>query len=293
LLILLALAGGLVLGGMIYLVIAGKINLPSSSSPSVSKTALSKYPGETLTAFQAALITEKAPTDQSASPPAGSHMPSGSMGQNWIQVQSFPAPGNAPTGIVRVGDTLWVTVPCENRIFRLDLEGNLISELGMPEPGCGPGEVGLAWDGTSLWGSWWEEVVQIDPDTGQIISKFSADLDGRSLSWDGSFLWVADREGNLSVYDLNGQRQRHLAVPVFGVLSGITWANGELWVLDEFGTLTRFDQDLLEIDSFSLSAECGISSFHQQMALGLYWDGASLWVADAINDRIYQCTPGN
>jgi hypothetical protein len=301
LLILLALASGLVLGGMIFLVIVGKINLPFLSTPSVTTMVLSKYPGETLTPLRAALVTEKTQTDNpaaspsaiGASSPAGSQMPAGPIGQNWIQVQSFPAPGNSPTGIVRVGDTLWVTVPCDNSIYRLDLEGNFISEIEMPEPGCGPGEVGLAWDGTSLWGTWWEDVIQINPDTGLTISKFSADLDGRSIAWDGSSLWVADREGNLSVYDLNGQRQRHLAVPVFGVLSGITWANGELWVLDEFGTLTRFDQDLLMIDSFSLSAECGISSFHQQMALGLFWDGASLWVADAVNDRIYECAPSN
>ena len=219
-------------------------------------------------------------------------MPAVPIGQNWVQVQSFPAPGNAPTGIVRVDDTLWVAVPCDNRLFRLDLEGNLISEFEMPEPGCGPGDVGLVWDGTSMWGTWWKDVIQIDPKTGLIISKFSADLDGNSLAWDGKSLWVADSGGSLSVYDLNGKRQRRLAVPTL-MLSGITWANGELWILDEWGLLTRFDQDLLKLDSFSLSDECGISSSALQMTFGLYWDGSSLWVADAVHDRIYQCAPGN
>lgn len=212
------------------------------------------------------------------------------VGSSWKQIQSFPAPGNAATGIVRVGDTLWVTVPCDNHIFHLDLKGNIISELDMPEPGCGPGEVGLAWDGSSLWGTWGEQAIQIDPDTGRIISKFSADLEGSSLAWDGSSLWMANHAGTLSVYQPNGTRQRRLAIP--GFITGITWADGELWELDEWGALTRFDQDLLEVDSFSLSNGCGISSFHRQMAFGLFWDEASLWVADAVNDRIYQCAPG-
>jgi len=103
---------------------------------------------------------------------------------------------------------------------------------------------------------------------------------------------LADSGGSLSVYDVKGNRQRHLAVPTL-MLSGITWAKNELWILDEWGLLTRFDQDLLMVDSFSLSNECGISSYHMQMMFGLFWDGSSLWVADPVNDRIYQCAPAN
>jgi hypothetical protein len=173
------------------------------------------------------------------------------------------------------------------------MEGNLVTELEMPKPGCGPRDVGLAWDGTSLWGTWWNEVVQIDPNNGYALSDFHADLEGCSIAWDGSSLWVVDRAGNLSAYGLNGQRLRRLAIPVFGVVSAITWVNGELWMLDEFGKVTRFDGDFLEVGSFSLSSACGISSFHQQESFGLYWDGVNLWVADAVNDRIYQCAPGD
>jgi len=47
------------------------------------------------------------------------------------------------------------------------------------------------------------------------------------------------------------------------------------------------------VGSFSLSSACGISSFHEQKSFGLYWDGVNLWVADAVNNRIYQCAPGD
>ena len=301
LLILLIGAVGLVLGVVIYLAAGGKINCLSSPTPAVATTALSKYPGETLAAIQAALENEQAQADRrvtspsapDVSSPPGSQTPTVTIGHDWIKVNSFPAPGNAPTGLVRIDDILWIIVPCDNRIYQLDLDGTFVKELEMPKPGCsGSGGIGLTWDGTSLWGNWGKEVVQIDPDTGLAISEFSSNLDGRSIAWDGSNLWVASDTGSLSVYDQKGELKEHRAIPVL-MLSGITWANGELWELDEWGTLTRFDQDLLEIESFSLSAECGISSFHQQMAFGLFWDGTSLWVADAVNDRIYQCAPGN
>jgi hypothetical protein len=159
----------------------------------------------------------------------------------------------------------------------------------MPQPGCGPRDVGLAWDGTSLWGIWWSKVIQIDPNTGQALSEFEVDLEGRSIAWDATSLWVVDLTGNLSAYDRNGQRARRLAIPVFGVVSAITWVNGELWMLDGFGKVTRFNDDFLEVGVFSLALPCGISSFHGHKTFGLYWDGDSLWVADAIKNRIFQC----
>jgi streptogramin lyase len=237
------------------------------------------------------------PTGAPASPttpsvPMETFTPSGRTWQKWIQVRSFPAPGSEPTGIVRAGDSLWVNVPCSNRIYRLDLEGNILSELGMPEPGCGPRDVGLAWDGTSLWGTWWNKVVQIDPETGKALSEFNADLESCGIAWDGSSLWLVDRQGNLSVYDLKGQRLRRVAIPVYGVVTSIVWVDGELWMLNEFGDVTRFGKDLLNVEVFSLSSECGISSFHQQKSFGMYWDEMNLWVADAVNNRIYQCSPG-
>jgi hypothetical protein len=46
------------------------------------------------------------------------------------------------------------------------------------------------------------------------------------------------------------------------------------------------------LETFSLEVACGISSLHESKTFGLYWDGESLWVADAVMNRIFQCTPG-
>lgn len=209
---------------------------------------------------------------------------------DWLLLRTFPAPGSDASGIVRVADSLWVAVPCDDRIYRLDLEGNIIDEIDMPEPGCGPREVGLAWDGESLWGAWWSRVVQLDPNTGQTLAEFEVDMDVRGIAWDGSALWMMDMKGNLVRYDRAGHRLRRLAIPVSSP-SGLAWVEGELWVVDVFGKLTRFDSEFAQLGLFSLSEECGVSSFLGASLLALYWDGESLWLADSHQERILQCEP--
>jgi hypothetical protein len=287
----------------ISLLKGGGFKIPARTSTRVATSVPSQVStatrpilqGSLTTAGAATLEIQTTPFISTAVPssPAEASTPTGQGWQNWTQVQSFAAPGAGPTGIVRIADRLWVNIPCSNRIYGLDLQGTVVDELEMPKPGCGPRDIGLAWDGTSLWGNWWEQVIQIDPGSGRALSSFTADMEGSSLTWDGSSLWVVDRQGNLSTYDPKGQRKRRLAIPVFGVVSGITWVGGELWMLDEFGNVTRFDRDMNKVDAFSLSAGCGISSFHQQQSFGLYWDGSNLWVADSVNNRIYQCVPGS
>ena len=262
---------------------------PAAASQASTQPAV---PGTTAPAEGGPMVSTFAATsDLMHSPSVKTLAPATRTWQDWTQARSFPSPGSGPTGIVRSGDTLWVNIPCSNRIFRLDLEGNPVGELEMPKPGCGPGDVGLAWDGTSLWGIWGSTVVQMDPNNAQALSEFEADMEGCSLAWDGSSLWVVDRAGNLSAYDRNGRRLRRLAIPVFGVVSGIAWVDGELWMLNEFGDVTRFDEDFLEVGSFSLASTCRVSSFHMQRSFGLHWDGEGLWVADATQNHIFQCTP--
>jgi len=207
-------------------------------------------------------------------------------GQEWKSVRSFPSPGADPSGIVRVADILWVAVPCDDKVYGLNLEGGIEAEIEMPKPGCGPHEVGLAWDGKSLWGAWWDTVIQFDPDTGQALAEFEVDLDVVAITWDGSTLWMIDDDGNLAQYDRSGQRLRRLAVAVEGPPTSLTWVGRELWVADLYGELTRFDREFTKIGVLILS-QCTAGTFPYN--LHIYWDGESLWVADAGQYRILQC----
>lgn len=296
LIVLLLIIGGLGDGGSLLSFLKGE---QETSTPTISAyqtaTALVAVAQDTtdtpLVITPTSLSSTTIPTETQSTLVETSAPTSGKW-SNWTQVQSFPAPGNEPTGIVRIGDHLWVSVPCSDRIYRLNLDGNIVAELEMPKSGCGPRNVGLIWDGTSIWGTWWDTVVQIDPDTGQTLTELEVDLDARSLAWDGSLLWVVDLMGNLSAYDRDGHRMWRLGVPLFGTVSAITWVNGEFWMLNGFGDVTRFDSDFLELETFSLEVACGASSFHKGTSFGLYWDGESLWVADSVKNRIFQCRPG-
>jgi hypothetical protein len=286
---------GIASGGVgVYLAARGGWGSPSGSpSPTASVTAPAPTVNSDPTTISTAQETVPVfptirPSETSA---ADTPTASGNRWEHWTQVQNFPSPGTEPTGIVRVGDFLWVMIPCSNRTYKLDLTGTLVSEIPIPKPGCGPRNIGLAWDGTSLWAPWWNTVVRFDPQTGMALSEFNADIEGRSIAWDGSSLWISDWLGNISVYDPEGNRLRRLALSVYGGITALAWVEGELWSLNEFGAVTRFDADIIERGEFSISAECGISSFHEQKTYGMYWEGENLWVADAVENRIYQCAP--
>jgi len=208
----------------------------------------------------------------------------------WTVTRSFPSPGSGPTGVVRIGDTVWVIVPGNSRLYRLDLEGNIVAEFYISanqEVGAG-----LTWDGESLWWATWNRVTQFDPATGTELTQFEAEEDiVEGVAWDGTGLWLVDSEGNLVQYDRAGQRLRRLSIPVDASgATGLVWVEGETWVEDLLGRVERFDSDFNMLGSFNLSQCIGGGPFY---SLALYWDGESLWLADPNGNRIYQCTSGD
>jgi len=208
------------------------------------------------------------------------------VGQEWVNLRSFPSPAAGPSGIVRVADSLWAIVSRDRRLYRLNLEGDILAETNFSAP-CD----NVAWDGESLWCTSAGRVQQIDPTSGQELTEFETDMGGiQGISWDGSTLWIIDWHGNLARYDRAGQQLRRLAVAVYGWPIELTWVAAELWVVDVHGTLTRFDSEFEEIGSFSLS-QCGAGPFPYDLAL--YWDGEALWLADSNQNRILQCAPAD
>ncbi len=210
----------------------------------------------------------------------------------WTVTRSFPSPGSGPTGVVRIGDALWVIVPGNGRLYQLDLDGNIIGELGIGGSGL-MGNTGLTWDGKSLWWVVWSAVVQFDPANGTKSTRFEVHMDFvEGIVWDGTGLWIVDRAGNLVQYDRAGQRLRSLGIPLSAGYSvtGLAWVDGEIWVEDQWGkVVNRLDSKFSLVGSFNLSQCIGGA---QATSLALFWDGGSLWLADADGNRIYQCTPG-
>ena len=208
----------------------------------------------------------------------------------WVILRSIPAPRSGPTGLVRVGDNIWVSIPGEGRLYRLDIEGNLVAELDLPTDCPYACKGGLAWDGNHLWFAIGKSVYQLDPLSGQELDTFEVDLDAiTGITWDGEALLMVDDSGNLVRYDRAGQQLRQLAIrSPHGEVTGMAWVNGELWVVGIFGDLLRFDSGFEEVGSFNLS-QCTAATFPYYLAL--HWDGNSLWVVDFEGARLSQCAP--
>lgn len=88
------------------------------------------------------------------------------------------------------GEYLWATDANEDKIYKLDTSGNIISSFGSPAIVS----YGLAWDGEHLWATSTtrNRVYKVDT-SGNLISSFGVDSDlPYGLAWDGEHLWVSD-----------------------------------------------------------------------------------------------------
>jgi hypothetical protein len=208
----------------------------------------------------------------------------------WSMTRSFPSPGAGPSGVVRIGEAIWVLVPGDSRLYHLDMEGNILEEFTVSaSEGVG---AGLAWDGEAFWVVSWMGVTRFDPGSGTESTQFKAELDSvEGITWDGTGLWMIDPAGNLVQVDRTGQRLDRLALPVGASgATGLTWVEGGPWVEDLLGEVERFDAGFNLLGSFSLNQCISGGPFYY---IALFWDGESLWLADRDGNRIYQCTAGD
>jgi len=208
-------------------------------------------------------------------------------------ISMIPAPGGNPDGLTWIDGNLWITSDDEFEIYEIDpANGNVITTIpgfgndasltgltydgtylrscchpmiysretddgtvvdSIPAPGATVNE-GLAWDGTSIWSTNWQDnlVYEIDPSTGDLLSYFfpqsGADYDGLTgLTYDGFFLWISDQDSQLILKCVPGQP--------------IPW--------EFFLAPCESPQDLA-------------------------WDGTSLWVTEyeATGAKVYQIDPG-
>lgn len=246
----------------------------------------------TWTQMPATLTPEKLPGVRTATwTPVETRLTTPRVWDQWTLLRSFPSPGSGPSGVVLVGEDLWVIVPGSHRLFRLDLEGKIQAEFTIGTIGEIYGS-GLAWDGASFWWPDWSRISRFDPLTGTELAQFESDMDIiKGLAWDGTGLWLVDKDGNLTQYDSAGQRLNRLSLPVDASgATALAWVEGGPWVVDLMGKVERFNANYDLLGTFSLSQCISGGPFYFP---ALFWDGQSLWMADAEANRIYQCAPGN
>ena len=113
-------------------------------------------------------------------------------------------------------------------------------ETGESDPWVEVGFVpnGLAWDGSSLWGTSSGNLYKIDVNTGDYEKQFYIDLTIRGLAYDGEALWAVDRSARvfLRIDPETGEILHEIPAPGERPV-GLAWDGEALWVDDEFNNV--------------------------------------------------------
>jgi glutamine cyclotransferase len=109
-----------------------------------------------------------------------------------------------------------------------------------------PGDAGTTFDGRHLFQLVGDSIQKIDPQTGSVLATIPApDGNGASgLTWAEGTLWVG-RYGDRRIYQIDPQTGAILrTIESNRFVTGVTWVDGELW----HGTWEGDESDLRRVD---------------------------------------------
>ena len=113
------------------------------------------------------------------------------------------------------------------RTKRTARQAEILREYG-PYPGIGHVH-GVTFDGAHVWFARGEGVVALDPGGGALVRELTVAADA-GTAFDGRYLWQL-AEGRIQKVDpRSGQVVATIPAPAQGRDSGLTWAEGTLWV---------------------------------------------------------------
>jgi hypothetical protein len=103
-------------------------------------------------------------------------------------------------GLTHDGDYLWAGNTEENRIYRFDWGGSVLSSF---QAGWNVGN-GLAWSGWHIWGSaegkkWAYRFYQMRF-TGTVIRSYQTYYESYDVAWDGRYLWIPQYDDIATAY---------------------------------------------------------------------------------------------
>jgi glutamine cyclotransferase len=106
-------------------------------------------------------------------------------------------------------------------------QAEILREYG-PYPGM-PHINGVTFDGANVWFARGESIVALDPKSGALVRELPVAADA-GTAFDGKFLWQLADERIQKVDPSSGQVVATIPAPSHGRDSGLTWAEGTLWV---------------------------------------------------------------
>ena len=88
---------------------------------------------------------------------------------------------------------------------------------------------GVTWDGRNIWFARGEKLAAIDPASGELVRQLDVAADA-GTAFDGKHLWQIAEDRIQKVDPKTGRVLGSIPAPARGGDSGLTWAEGTLWV---------------------------------------------------------------
>ena len=88
---------------------------------------------------------------------------------------------------------------------------------------------GVTFDGTQVWFARGESIVALDPKSGALVRELPVTAEA-GTAFDGKYLWQLADDRIQKVDPSSGQVVATIPAPAHGRDSGLTWAEGTLWV---------------------------------------------------------------
>jgi streptogramin lyase len=88
---------------------------------------------------------------------------------------------------------------------------------------------GVTFDGSQVWFARGESIVALNPESGAVVRELKVVAEA-GTAFDGEYLWQLADDRIQKVDPLSGQVVSTIPAPAHGRDSGLTWAEGTLWV---------------------------------------------------------------
>src|SRR5215470_8514715 len=135
---------------------------------------------------------------------------------------------------------------------------------------------GVTFDGTQVWFARGESIVALDPKSGEMVREIPVPAEA-GTAFDGKYLWQLADDRIRKVDPRSGKVVATIPAPAHGRDSGLTWAEGTLWV-GEYRA-----RKIHQIDAETGTVLRTIES--DRFVTGVSWVNGQLWHATLEADE--------
>ena len=153
-------------------------------------------------------------------------------------------------------------------------QAEILREYG-PYPGI-DNVHGVTFDGAHVWFARGQGIVALDPSGGAVVRELAVVAEG-GTAFDGKYLWQLANGRIQKVDPRSGQVVATIPAPAHGGDSGLTWAEGTLWV-GEYRA-----RKIHQIDAETGAILRTIQS--DRFVTGVSWVNGELWHATMEDER--------